>query len=60
MDVIKFALVIALPSNETFGYLIIASYATIIWGGICFSIYVWRNKTDRNNGRNDWTEYRET
>ena len=57
MDVIKFALVIGLPDNETFGYLIIASYATIIWGGLCFAIYVWKNK---NEGRNGYIEYRET
>ena len=36
MDTIKFALVIALPDDETFGYLIIASFAFIIFGFVSY------------------------
>ena len=32
MDLIKFALVIGLPDDDTFGYLIIASFAFVVLG----------------------------
>ena len=52
MDTIKFALVIVLPENATFGYLIIASYATVICGAIFFVVYV-----IRNGNLKSWTNY---
>ena len=55
MNTAKFALVIGLPDNETFGYLIIASYGTYVFGAVCFVVYVLRNKR-----RNSWTVYNET
>ncbi len=39
MDLIKFALVIALPDDDTFGYLIIASFAFICLGGVSYSTF---------------------
>ena len=44
MNIIKFALVIGLPMNETFGYLIIASHATIVFGAISYLLFVSRQK----------------
>jgi len=52
MNTIKFALVIGLPMNETFGYLIIASYATIVFGAISYLIFVWRQKHIKS-----WSNY---
>lgn len=39
MDSIKFALVISLPTEETFGYLIIASFCSICIGAIFYISY---------------------
>ena len=40
MDTLKFILVIVLPQAETFGWLIIASYASICLGAIFYTSYV--------------------
>ena len=39
MNLIKFALVIALPDDDTFGYLIIASFVFICLGGLSYSTF---------------------
>ena len=39
MDTIKFALVISLPEEETFGYLIIASFTSILFGAISYACH---------------------
>ena len=54
MSTIKFALVIGLPDYETFGYLIITSYATVIFGAACFVIYV----VKRHKNTKPWTDYK--
>ena len=58
MDTIKFALVIGLPDNETFGYLIIASYSMVALGLVCFFIYVVKNKSTKTG--NAWSGYKPT
>ncbi len=40
MDLIKFALVIGLPNDDTFGYLIIASFAFVLIGAVFYSAYM--------------------
>ena len=52
MNTIKFALVIILPQTETFGYLIIASYATVAAGAIFFVVYV-----IKKGNLKSWTNY---
>ena len=44
MNTVKFALVVCLPHIETFGYLIVASYSSVIFGAICFVSYVLRSR----------------
>ena len=39
MDTIKFLLVIVLPDEDTFGYLVMASVATIVVGTIFYIMY---------------------
>ena len=39
MDTIKFILVIALPEQETFGWLILASFASICVGAVSYTTY---------------------
>lgn len=39
MDTIKFILVIVLPEQETFGWLILASFASICIGAISYTTY---------------------
>ena len=39
MDLIKFALVIGLPDDDTFGYLIIASFAFVVLGGAFYAAF---------------------
>merc|ERR1711963_793411 len=39
MDTIKFILVIALPQRETFGWLILASFASICIGAVSYTTY---------------------
>lgn len=43
MDTIKFALVIALPQQDTFGWLIMASYASICLGFVSYLAFARRN-----------------
>jgi hypothetical protein len=44
MNTIKFVLVILLPEIETFGWLVILSFAFVSFGAICFSVHA-INKT---------------
>ncbi len=44
MDLIKFALVIGLPDDDTFGYLIIASFSSIALGAVSYSSYIFNPK----------------
>ena len=46
MNAIKFALVITLPEEETFGYLIIASFASIVLGALSYFSHA--IKSERN------------
>ncbi len=39
MDLIKFALVIGLPDDDTFGYLIIASFAFVVLGAAFYAAF---------------------
>ena len=39
MDSIKYTLVISLPEDETFGYLIIASFCSICFGALLYTSY---------------------
>ena len=39
MDTIKYILVIALPDDDTFGYLVLASFGFIVLGLIAFTVY---------------------
>jgi hypothetical protein len=55
MNTIKFALVIGLPDIETFGYLIMASYAAVACGLVSFMIYALKNKNT-----NSWSGYKAT
>ncbi len=50
-DIIKFALVIVLPWNETFGFLVIISFFFIILGGISYCVYCCKAKNG-NGARN--------
>ena len=43
LDVIKYLLVIVLPDEDTFGYLVLASVATILVGALFYIIYAIRN-----------------
>ena len=43
MDMVKFVLVIALPDPETFGWLILVSFASICCGAISFGVFASRN-----------------
>ena len=47
MDTIKFALVISLPEEETFGFLIIASFVSIVLGAISYTSHA--VKSTRSN-----------
>ena len=44
MNTIKFILVIILPENETFGWLIISSFGFVCLGAICYNVYACKNK----------------
>ena len=48
LDTIKFALVIGLPNEETFGYLIIASFSSIVLGAASYTSYVINSNSQRN------------
>ena len=59
MNCLKFVLVIALPEMETFGWLIIVSFAFICFGAISFSSYAFKNrkrKPERFPETNDGVE----
>ena len=43
LDTIKFLLVIVLPDEDTFGYLVLASVATILVGALFYIMYAIRN-----------------
>ena len=48
MDTLKFALVIALPTIDKFGYLVIASVTALATAGVFFSSYAfnqWKSNT---------------
>jgi len=42
MDMLKFALVIALPQIEIFGIHILISYSFIVMAGVSFAYHCWR------------------
>ena len=42
MDIIKNVMVILLPWPQTFGYLIMVSWAFVFSGGVLFAAYTWR------------------
>ena len=44
MNTIKFLLVIVLPEAETFGWLIIVSFAFICFGAVFYTSYVVKNR----------------
>ena len=47
MDMLKFALVIALPHVQLFGVHVCLSFAFILSGGLLFSFHVWRRHRSR-------------
>ncbi len=42
MDLIKYVLVIALPDDDTFGYLILVSYCSYILGAVSYGSFAFR------------------
>lgn len=44
MDVLKFVLVVAVPDTQTFGFLIIISFAFICLGWLSYAIFLRRNR----------------
>ena len=44
MDTIKFILVIGLPNQETFGWLILASFVCTCTGFVAFASYAWKSR----------------
>jgi hypothetical protein len=44
MNTVKFILVIILPENGTFGWLIIASFSFVCLGAISYNVYACKNK----------------
>jgi iron-regulated transporter 1 len=52
MDVLKFALVVAVPETETFGFLIIISFAFIFLGWLLYAIFL---KRERGHFFHCWT-----
>ena len=53
MDTVKFALVIALPSIATFGYLIIASVSAITVGAIFFTVHYFKSTDTEKEEESD-------
>ena len=45
MDLIKFILVIILPDEETFGWLVLASFGAIVLGWVFYTVYAVKNWT---------------
>ena len=61
MDTIKFVLVIALPENETFGWLIIASFGFVSLGAISFFYYaIFQHSKIADITKNPQTKYQAT
>ena len=57
MDLIKFALVIFLPLEETFGYLVLASFTCVSLGGLFFTVYACKpTKVDVYEGNGNRTK----
>jgi len=53
MDLLKFALVIALPHIQTFGIHVILSFLFIVSAGLLFSYHAWRvRRQHRKPSRN--------
>ena len=56
MDTIKFVLVIVLPQTETFGWLIMASYASVCLGAVFYMTYACKHgetSLETNKPKND-------
>ena len=51
MNTIKFVLVIVLPEAETFGWLIIVSFAFICFGGVFYTSYVVKNREKQTESK---------
>ena len=43
METVKYLLVIILPDEETYGYLVLASVTTIVTGTVFYMVYAFRN-----------------
>ena len=43
LETVKYLLVIVLPGEDTYGYLVLASVATILTGTIFYMMYAFRN-----------------
>jgi hypothetical protein len=56
MNTIKFVLVIVLPEAETFGWLIILSFAFICFGAISFSSYAFKNRGKKSGTKQNFEE----
>jgi len=50
MDLLKFALVIGLPDDDTFGYLVIASFVFIVLGALSSATYAFRHWRESHYG----------
>lgn len=57
MDTVKFILVIILPQQETFGWLIIASYAFICIGALFYASYALTHNSQKSQVKNPITTY---
>ena len=44
MDVLKFALVVAIPDTETFGFLIITSFSFICLGWLLYAVFLRKDR----------------
>ena len=60
MDTIKFILVIGLPEQETFGWLILASFASIGMGAILYITYAIKLNNNSKTIENPATVYQAT
>ena len=43
LETVKYLLVIILPDEETYGYLVLASVTTIVTGTVFYMVYAFRN-----------------
>ena len=55
MDTLKFALVIGLPYNETFGYMTITSVSAIFTGAVFYTLYALSSSAKLNDGNQNET-----